>query len=44
MTNATNPDDVPAEQPAKPTVPPAEAPVPGGDVDIPAPATPGPSD
>ena len=40
---ATNPGDVPAEQPvppsqpAEPTIPPPEAPEPGGDVDIPSP-------
>lgn len=44
MTDATNPGEVPAEDPAQPTTPPAEAPVPGGDVDVPAPGTPGPSD
>ena len=42
---ATNPGDVPAEQPVppsqpvEPTIPPTEAPEPGGDVDIPSPGT-----
>ena len=34
---ATDPDIPTTPEPAEPTVPPMEAPTPGGDVDIPAP-------
>ena len=36
---ATPAEPAQPSQPAQPTVPPSEAPMPGGDVDIPAPGT-----
>ena len=41
MSDNPRPDEMPPEpsQPAEPTVPPSEAPMPGGDVDIPAPGS-----
>lgn len=36
---ATPTEPAQPSQPAEPTVPPAEAPMPGGDVDVPAPGT-----
>ncbi|MDQ3143272.1 MAG: hypothetical protein M3Q57_00115 [Pseudomonadota bacterium] len=47
MSDNPRPDEMPSEptdpvqpsQPAQPTAPPSEAPMPGGDVDIPAPGS-----
>jgi len=40
MSDNPRPDEMPEpSQPAEPTVPPQEAPMPGGDVDIPAPGS-----